>query len=119
MHCILPVVASIDPCAQQQKLVKLVLPVENLMYSSVNLDGGYMKRSFVCLLWFLLSSETTASSVKKATSTRKLNCIWNSNMEITSNYIKGDWIMWFSGCKSAVYYFKKLIINEYNTKYMA
>jgi hypothetical protein len=28
-----------------QKLVKLVLPVENLMYSSVNLDGGYMKRS--------------------------------------------------------------------------
>jgi type II secretory pathway component PulL len=41
---ILPAVASIDPCAQQQKLVKLVLPVENLMYSSVNLDGGYMKR---------------------------------------------------------------------------
>jgi hypothetical protein len=52
-------VASIDPCAQQQKLVKLVLPVENLMYSSVNLDGGYMKRSFVCSQWFLLSSETT------------------------------------------------------------
>jgi hypothetical protein len=26
---ILPAVASIDPCAQQQKLVKLVLPVEN------------------------------------------------------------------------------------------
>jgi hypothetical protein len=56
---ILPAVASIDPCAQQQKLVKLVLPVENLMYSSVNLDGGYMKRSFVCSQWFLLSSETT------------------------------------------------------------
>jgi hypothetical protein len=55
---ILPAVASIDPCAQQQKLVKLVLPVENLMYSSVNLDGGYMKRSFVCSQWFLLSSET-------------------------------------------------------------
>jgi hypothetical protein len=29
---ILPAVASIDPCAQQQKLVKLVLPVENLMF---------------------------------------------------------------------------------------
>jgi hypothetical protein len=49
---ILPAVASIDPCAQQQKLVKLVLPVENLMYSSVNLDGGYMKRSFVFSQWF-------------------------------------------------------------------
>ena len=36
---ILPAVTSIDPCAQQQKLVKLVLPVENLMYSSVDLDG--------------------------------------------------------------------------------
>ena len=57
---ILPAVASFDPCAQQQKLVKLALPVENLMYSSVNLDGGYMKRSFVCSQWFLLSSETTA-----------------------------------------------------------
>jgi hypothetical protein len=56
-------VASIYPCAQQQKLVKLVLPVENLMYSSVNLDGGYMKRSFVRSQWFLLSSETTASRV--------------------------------------------------------
>jgi hypothetical protein len=31
--------------------------------SSVNLDGGYMKRSFVCSQWFLLSSETTASRV--------------------------------------------------------
>jgi hypothetical protein len=60
---ILPAVASIYPCAQQQKLVKLVLPVDNLMYSSVNLDGGYMKRSFVCSQWFLLSSETTASRV--------------------------------------------------------
>jgi hypothetical protein len=60
---ILPAVASIYPCGQQQKLVKLVLPVENLMYSSVNLDGGYMKRSFVCLQWFLLSSENTASRV--------------------------------------------------------
>jgi hypothetical protein len=59
---ILPAVASIYLCAQQQKLVKLVLPVENLMYSSVNLDGGYMKRSFVCSQWFLLSSETTATS---------------------------------------------------------
>jgi hypothetical protein len=29
---ILPAVAGIDPCAQQQKLVKLVLPVENLMF---------------------------------------------------------------------------------------
>jgi type II secretory pathway component PulL len=35
---ILPAVASIDPCTQQQKPVKLVLPVENLMYSSVNLE---------------------------------------------------------------------------------
>jgi type II secretory pathway component PulL len=60
---ILPAVASIDPCAQQQKLVKLVLPVENVMYSSMNLDGGYMKRSFVCSQWFLLSSETSASRV--------------------------------------------------------
>jgi hypothetical protein len=47
---ILPAVASIDPCAQQQKLVKLVLPVENLMYSSANLDAGYMKRSYIRLL---------------------------------------------------------------------
>ena len=51
------------PIRTTQKLVKLVLPVENLMYSSVNLDGGYMKRSFVCSQWFLLSSETTASRV--------------------------------------------------------
>ena len=51
------------PMRTTQKLVKLVLPVENLMYSSLNLDGGYMKRSFVCSQWFLLSSETTASRV--------------------------------------------------------
>ena len=52
------------PMRTTQKLVKLVLLVENLMYSSVNLDGGYMKRSFVCSQWFLLSSETTASRVE-------------------------------------------------------
>jgi hypothetical protein len=66
---ILPAVASIYPCAQQQKLVKLVLPVENLRYSFVHLDGGYMKRSFVRSQWFLLSSETTASRVAKDTRT--------------------------------------------------
>ena len=51
------------PMRTTTKTVKLVLPVENLMYSSVNLDGGYMKRSFVFSQWFLLSSETTASRV--------------------------------------------------------
>jgi type II secretory pathway component PulL len=57
------VVFQVHNCAQQQKLVKLVLPVENLMYSSMNLDGGYKKRSLVCSQWFLLSSETTVSWV--------------------------------------------------------
>jgi hypothetical protein len=66
-------VASIYPCAQQQKLVKLVFPVENLMCSSVNLDGGYMKRSFVCSQWFLLSSETTASRVDTGPTSEKSN----------------------------------------------
>jgi hypothetical protein len=43
----LPAVASIYPCAQQQKLVKLVLPVEHLMYSSVNMDAAtWNDRSF-------------------------------------------------------------------------
>jgi hypothetical protein len=40
---ILPAVPSSYPCTQQQKLVKLDLPVFHLMYSSVNLDGSYMK----------------------------------------------------------------------------
>jgi hypothetical protein len=49
------------------------------MYSSVNLDGGYMKRSFVCSQWFLLSSETTASRVLNG-----LQLSYNSNLSCLS-----------------------------------
>jgi hypothetical protein len=58
----LPAVASIYPCAQH-KTCQTCFTGWEFNVSSVNLDGGYMKRSFVCSQWFLLSSETTASRV--------------------------------------------------------
>jgi hypothetical protein len=43
-------VASIDPCAQQQKLVKLVLPVENLINVFVRESGRRLHETIVRLL---------------------------------------------------------------------